>query len=113
VYRLLNTIQPTISALLFELLRPLDELENMLLDEFAGQTLTMLEVYNQHHVGKRYIKKNYKQALLKLEAEGKIIVDPIHLTKKVGEHIRRAGRNHIFTKVVVAFFIEVRLIFKL
>ena len=56
--------------LLYELYRPLDELENLLLDEFAGKTLTMLEVYNQHHVGKRYIKKNYKQALLKLEAEG-------------------------------------------
>jgi hypothetical protein len=36
----------------------------------------MLEVYNQHHVGKRYIKKNYKQALLKLEAEGQIRANP-------------------------------------
>jgi len=62
--------------LLYELYRPLDELENLLLDEFAGKTLTMLEVYNQHHVGKRYIKKNYKQALLKLEAEGQIRANP-------------------------------------
>jgi hypothetical protein len=31
--------------LLFELARPLDELENMLLDEFAGQTLTRVEVF--------------------------------------------------------------------
>ena len=62
--------------LLYELYRPLDELENLLLDEFAGKTLTMLEVYNQHHVGKRYIKKNYKQALLELEAEGQIRANP-------------------------------------
>ncbi|HBK96109.1 MAG TPA: hypothetical protein DD001_01665 [Microcoleaceae bacterium UBA10368] len=61
--------------LLYELYRPLDELENLLLDEFAGQTLTMEKVYNQHQVGKSYIKKNYKQALLKLEQQGKIIVD--------------------------------------
>jgi three-Cys-motif partner protein len=62
--------------LLFELSRPLDDLENMLLHEFAGQTLTMEAIYNQHHVGKRYISKNYKEALRKLEQQGKIIVDP-------------------------------------
>lgn len=62
--------------LLFELSRPLDDLENMLLNEFAGQTLTMEAIYNQHHVGKRYISKNYKEALRKLEQQGKIIVDP-------------------------------------
>lgn len=62
--------------LLFELSRPLDDLENMLLNEFADQTLTMEAIYNQHHVGKRYISKNYKEALRKLEQQGKIIVDP-------------------------------------
>ncbi|NJL68428.1 MAG: three-Cys-motif partner protein TcmP [Microcoleus sp. SM1_3_4] len=62
--------------LLFELSRPLDDLENMLLNEFAGQTLTMKEIYNQHHVGKRYISKNYKEALRKLEQQGKIIAEP-------------------------------------
>ncbi|NES87681.1 MAG: three-Cys-motif partner protein TcmP [Moorea sp. SIO2B7] len=62
--------------LLFELSRPLDELTNMLLDEFAGQTMTMLNVYERHHVDKPYIKKNYKEALLKLESQQKIIVDP-------------------------------------
>jgi three-Cys-motif partner protein len=62
--------------LLFELSRPLDELTDMLLDEFAGQTMTMIEVYQRHHIGKRYIKKNYKDALLKLEAKGKITAEP-------------------------------------
>lgn len=62
--------------LLFELSRPLDELENMLLDEFAGKTLAMEDVYNQHHVGKRYISKNYKDVLLKLEQQGKITAHP-------------------------------------
>ncbi|NEP00640.1 MAG: three-Cys-motif partner protein TcmP [Symploca sp. SIO2E9] len=61
--------------LLYELYRPLDELENLLLDEFAGQTMTMIDVYDQHHVGKRYIKKNYKDVLLKLEAQGKITIE--------------------------------------
>jgi three-Cys-motif partner protein len=62
--------------LLFEFFRPLDDLENMLLDEFAGQIIAMVEVYNRHHVGKRYIKKNYKDVLLKLEAEGRITAEP-------------------------------------
>lgn len=53
----------------------------MLLDKFAGQTLTMEEVYNQHHIGKRYIKKNYKEILLKLEAEGKITANPVKRRK--------------------------------
>jgi three-Cys-motif partner protein len=60
--------------LLFELARPLDELEVMLLTTFASQTLTRQEIYNQHHVGRRYIEKNYTAALKSLEVQGKITV---------------------------------------
>ena len=60
--------------LLFELTRPLDQLESMLLDNFSGKTMTMAEIYDQHHVGKLYIKKNYKDALRNLESQGKITV---------------------------------------
>ena len=70
---------PTVSSqlpLLFELYRPLDELEQILLDDFAGQKMTMKSIYEQHHVGKRYIKTNYKNALKNLESQGKIIVEP-------------------------------------
>ena len=62
--------------LLFELTRPLDELETMLLNAFSGRTLTMKEIYDQHHVGKLYINKNYKSALSKLEAQGDIVAEP-------------------------------------
>jgi three-Cys-motif partner protein len=70
-----NQSQAPIQLSLFDF-QPIDDLENMLLDEFAGQTLTMEQIYNQHHVGKRYISKNYKEALKKLEQQGKIIADP-------------------------------------
>lgn len=60
--------------LLFELTRPLDQLESMLLDNFSGKTMTMVEIYDQHHQGKPYIKKNYKTALSNLESQGKITV---------------------------------------
>jgi three-Cys-motif partner protein len=71
-YNPATSMQP----LLFELYRPLDELEKMLLDEFAGQIITMEEIYLQHNVGKRYIRKNYKTALKNLESQGKIIAEP-------------------------------------
>ena len=54
--------------LLFQLSRPLDGLGKVLLVEFAGQTLTMQRIYEQHNVDRPYIKKNYKEVLTKLEA---------------------------------------------
>jgi three-Cys-motif partner protein len=58
--------------LLFQLSRPLDDLAEMLLKEFAGQTITMREIYEQHNIDRPYIKKNYKNVLLNLEKEKKI-----------------------------------------
>ncbi|MGB2677611.1 MAG: three-Cys-motif partner protein TcmP [Candidatus Acidiferrum sp.] len=65
-----------IHPLLFELNRPLDDLEDMLLQEFAGQTLTAEEIYFLHNVGRPYIMKNYKAVLLKLEAKKAIFAEP-------------------------------------
>ncbi|MFM2062527.1 MAG: hypothetical protein RLZZ507_2197 [Cyanobacteriota bacterium] len=60
----------------YENSRPLDDLEKMLLDEFAGQTIKMIDICNQHHVGKKFIGKNYKDALKSLEKQGEITVNP-------------------------------------
>ena len=57
---------------LFALSRPLDELGDMLLDEFAGQSLSMSEIYEKHNVNRPYVKKNYKDILWELEETGKI-----------------------------------------
>lgn len=62
--------------LLFELSRPLDELEELLLKDFSGKTMTMKQIYEDHHIGKPYIKKNYKDALSNLESKGKIKANP-------------------------------------
>jgi len=62
--------------LLFELSRPLDDLEVMIADCFAGRKMRMLDVYEQHHIGRRYIKSNYKDALTSLESKGKISTSP-------------------------------------
>lgn len=62
--------------LLFELTRPIDDLADSLMSAFSGKTLSMREIYEQHNVGTPYIDKNYKEVLLKLEQDGRIITDP-------------------------------------
>jgi len=65
-----------IHSMLFELNRPLDDLENMLLETFAGQALTTEEIYDRHNVGRPYTMKNYKKVLLSMEERGLIKVNP-------------------------------------
>ncbi len=59
-------------SLLFELNRPLEDLRTTLLDRFAGQTLSMRKIYEQHSVDTKYLAKNYKMVLKELEDEGLI-----------------------------------------
>jgi three-Cys-motif partner protein len=84
--------------LLFEFARPLDDLESMLLERFAGKTMTMKEVYEQHHVGRSYISKNYKDALGNLESQGKISADP-----PASKRPKRKGEITFADKVKVTF----------
>lgn len=69
---------------LFEFTRPLEDLEEMLLAVFAGRTMTMVEIYQEHSVGRPYLKKNYKDALKKLESEKKIETQPSRGQRKKG-----------------------------
>jgi three-Cys-motif partner protein len=64
------------TPLLFEFDRPIEDLGAMLLEHYAGRTLSMRGVFEGHHVGKKYIERNYKAALLQLEKEGKVAADP-------------------------------------
>jgi three-Cys-motif partner protein len=64
------------TPLLFSLLRPLDRLADDLTVTFAGQTLSMVEIYDRHQVDTPFIKKNYKDALLALEKQKRIITSP-------------------------------------
>jgi hypothetical protein len=85
--------------LLFELTRPLDDLETMLLKDFAGRSLSLQAIYEEHSVGKPYILKNYQDALRKLEHAGKIRTEP------PAEHRRpKSGGEVTFgEKVTVTF----------
>jgi hypothetical protein len=49
-----------------------EELQASLLTTFAGQSISMVELFDRHIVGTHYVKKSYKMALLALEKAGKI-----------------------------------------
>ncbi len=71
--------------LLFELQRPIDDLAKMLVNEYAGKTLTFTAIYHMHSVGRPYLKKHYKEVLRKLEDDGKLTVsDPLNKTRRKG-----------------------------
>lgn len=72
------------TPLLFSLSRPLEALEGMLRETFAGQMLKMEDIYLRHNVDTRYIKKNYKDALLHLEQAGKVTCVPSFENRRKG-----------------------------
>jgi three-Cys-motif partner protein len=61
---------------LFEFLRPLDDLENLLLNEFKGHNLKVYQIYGAHSVGKPYTLRNYKDVLIKMETDVTITANP-------------------------------------
>lgn len=64
---------------------PFKELKDTLLSEYTGKTEKMVDIYEQHSIGKCYIKKNYKQALLDFLHEDKIkVVKPDGKKPRVG-----------------------------
>lgn len=84
--------------LLFELTKPLDELESLLLTEFSGRELKMEDVYKEHSVGRPFTKTNYKKALTNLEKNGHIKANP-----PAANRPERNGQPTFADSVVVSF----------
>lgn len=70
--------------LLFSLQRPLDQLRASLLKDFAGQEMSVAEIYERHSVDTPYVMKNYKETLTQLEMEGKVSVRSLKGTRRKG-----------------------------
>ena len=85
-------------SLLYEYSRPLEDLEEMLLTEFAGMTLTMKEIFERHNIGRRFVSPNYKQALISLERQGKIVTKP-----PASQRRQRKGIPTFADDVIVTF----------
>lgn len=84
--------------LLFEYARPIDELEGMLLEEYAAKSIRMGDIYEHHNIGRRYIKSNYKEALISLERQGKITAQP-----PSNQRVQRKGIPTFADDVIVTF----------
>jgi three-Cys-motif partner protein len=79
------------------LFSPLAPLEEDLLATYAGKVLTPEQIYYDHHIGRPYILKNYRQALLHLEETGAISIDPPRASRPRSESFPRDTRV-TFTK---------------
>lgn len=86
------------TPLLFSLLQPFDKLLADLPKVFAGKTLTMRQIYEDHSVDTPYTDKNYKEALRQLEAAGVITADP-----PASKRPKRAGSVTFADHVKVTF----------
>ncbi len=85
-------------TLLFELTRPLDELGEMLMREFAGRRLTLKQLYEQHSVGRRFILRNYRDVVRILEANGRVT-----LTPPAAKRQKRKGEVTVAEHVAIDF----------
>jgi len=94
IWRQANQRQP----LLFEYLRSLDDLADMLLENFAGRTMMMKQIYEQHNLGTPYLDYNYKHVLTNLEVEGKIQAEP-----PASKRPKRKGKITFADRVKVTF----------
>jgi three-Cys-motif partner protein len=83
---------------LFGLTQPLDQLSATLAARFAGQSMTMNEVYLQHNVGTPYVKSNYKEALAQLEEQNRIVATP-----PASDRPTRQGKMTFADHVLVTF----------
>lgn len=81
--------------LLFELQRPIDDLQEMLMSEFSGQSLAMHNIYRRHSVGRPYLKKHYKSVIMNLESAGRVTVsDP---------ESKRRPKNTLADRLIIKF----------
>ena len=56
--------------------RPVDNLCDELCERFSGKTLTVKKIHDEHHVNTPFVMINYKEALRRMEADGRVICDP-------------------------------------
>jgi hypothetical protein len=80
---------------LFALTRPLEDLEGNLLETYAGRTMSVKEIFEDHNVDTPYILRNYKAVLMKMHQEG-----TIEASRPSGKPIRK---NTFPDDVVVTF----------
>ena len=82
---------------LFEFSRPLDDLSDMLMHEYAGMTLRTGDLINEHNVGRPFIEPNYKDVLRELEETERIVAVPTAKERRMSRGKRSFGDNVMVT----------------
>lgn len=77
---------------------PIEVLEKELLRRFAGQTLSVAEIYEAYGVGTPYVKPNHQEALRRLEERGLIKCDPSRVQRPM-----QGGKMTMGDRVLVKF----------
>jgi three-Cys-motif partner protein len=72
------------TPLLFSLVQPFDKLLSDLPIDFAGESLSMQRIYEDHSVDTPYTKTNYKKALTELEQQGRVMANPPATKRRKG-----------------------------
>jgi three-Cys-motif partner protein len=70
---------------LFEPPNAVDDLASTLVKEYAGRKITVGEIYRKHNVGRRFILRNYQDAIKKLDADGRVRTNP-PIDKRIRAH---------------------------
>nr|WP_083585749.1 three-Cys-motif partner protein TcmP [Clostridium kluyveri] len=84
---------------LYSLSRPLEDLKNKLLVKFSGKTFTVKQIYDLDNINTPYVLKNYKDVLLQLEMENKIITRPPY-----DERRNYRGKKSMGNNVSITFY---------
>jgi hypothetical protein len=53
--------------------RSVEALAESLVVDFAGTVLTVREIFERHSIDKLYVRRNYKDALIRLESTGRVV----------------------------------------
>ena len=77
---------------------PVDDLAEMLRHDLAGQSLTARQIFEKHSVGRLYLERNYKSALVSLEVSRKVVANP-----PANERRSRKGEVTFANHVLVTF----------
>ena len=86
-----STVDDYMNDLVDDRKSPMSKLKKTIMKVFAGQTLGLNEIYEQHSVGTPYLKKNYREVLKALETAGEIEVFSIKGKRRIGtypEHVK-------------------------
>lgn len=60
---------------------------------YENKTITRKQIYEEHNIGRPYIANNYKDALLILEKENKISIEPSVDKRRKHEGKATLGEN--------------------